>query len=51
MFRVFNMGIGYVMFVRPDFAKAVVTKLKRMGEKPTVIGSIEKGTGEVRWKE
>ena len=51
MFRVFNMGIGYTLFVRPDFAKAVVTKLKRMGEKPAVIGLIDKGTGEVRWKD
>lgn len=47
MFRVFNMGIGYVMIVRPDFASAVRAKLRRMGETVWRIGTIEKGSGEV----
>ncbi|MDA0802954.1 MAG: phosphoribosylformylglycinamidine cyclo-ligase [Planctomycetota bacterium] len=48
MFRVFNMGIGYVIIVRPDFASAVRARLKRMGEKVWRIGTVEKGSGEVR---
>ncbi len=48
MFRVFNMGIGYVLIVRPTFADAVIEKLRKYGEKPTVIGEIAKGKGEVQ---
>jgi phosphoribosylformylglycinamidine cyclo-ligase len=48
MFRVFNMGIGYVMVVRPAFADAVCAKLAKLGEEAAVIGEIVKGSGEVR---
>ncbi|MFO0963816.1 MAG: phosphoribosylformylglycinamidine cyclo-ligase [Phycisphaerales bacterium] len=48
MFRVFNMGIGYVVICRPAFADSVVQKLARHGEAPCVIGEIVKGSGEVR---
>jgi phosphoribosylformylglycinamidine cyclo-ligase len=48
MYRVFNMGIGYVLVVRPSFAEAVCAKLSKLGEEPAVIGEITKGTGEVR---
>jgi phosphoribosylformylglycinamidine cyclo-ligase len=48
MFRVFNMGIGYVLMVRPAFAEAVCAKLAKLGENPVVIGAIAKGSGEVR---
>jgi len=47
MWRVFNMGIGYTLIVRPAFASAVVRKLKRYGEDARVIGEIVKGEGEV----
>lgn len=50
MFRVFNMGIGYTIFARPDHVDRMMKKLKRFGEHPMVIGVIEKGTGEVRFK-
>ncbi len=50
MFRVFNMGIGYTIIARPDQADRMMKTLKRAGEKPMVIGAIEKGTGEVRMK-
>ncbi len=49
MFRVFNMGIGYTLIVRPDFADGVIAKLRKYGEVPHVIGRIEKGRGDVRW--
>lgn len=48
MFRVFNMGIGYVLVVRPAFADSVLEKLAKYGEEPVVIGEIVKGTGVVR---
>ncbi|MBL9140614.1 MAG: phosphoribosylformylglycinamidine cyclo-ligase [Phycisphaerae bacterium] len=48
MFRVFNMGIGYVLLVRPAFADSVVEKLTKYGEVPIVLGEIGKGTGQVR---
>ena len=50
MCRVFNMGIGYTIIARPDQADRMMKILKRSGEKPMIIGSIEKGTGEVRLK-
>jgi phosphoribosylformylglycinamidine cyclo-ligase len=50
MFRVFNMGIGFVLVVAPDFAKSIVHKLKRYGEKVYKIGTITAGTGKVIFK-
>ena len=48
MRRVFNMGVGYCVIVRPSFASSVEKQLKRLGERPVVIGRIERGKGEVR---
>ncbi len=48
MLRVFNMGVGYVLIVRPTFAKSVVQQLARMRETAFVLGEIVKGSGEVR---
>ncbi len=50
MFRVFNMGIGYVIIAAPDFAGSIMKKLTRMGEKPNKIGRIAAGTGKVVYK-
>jgi phosphoribosylformylglycinamidine cyclo-ligase len=47
MFRVFNMGIGYVLIVAPDFANSIAKKLKRYGETVYRIGTISAGTGKV----
>jgi len=47
MFRVFNMGIGYVLIVAEDFADSIMKKLKRYGEKVYRIGRITTGTGKV----
>jgi phosphoribosylformylglycinamidine cyclo-ligase len=51
MFRVFNMGIGYVVIVAEDFADAVATKLIQWGEKVDNIGRITRGTGQVLLKD
>ncbi|MFG0326861.1 MAG: phosphoribosylformylglycinamidine cyclo-ligase [Phycisphaerales bacterium JB037] len=50
MARVFNMGVGYCLVVRPTFAESVTRKLERLGERVYTIGRITKGTGKVRMK-
>jgi len=49
MWRVFNMGIGYCMVVRPAFAESVAERLTKLGERVYRIGEVVKGKGEVRW--
>jgi len=51
MFRVFNMGIGFVMIVAPDFADSITAKLTRHGEKVFRIGTVTRGTNRVVLKE
>ena len=48
MFRVFNMGIGFVLIVRPTFADSLCRRLTRAGETPTIIGEIKRGHRAVR---
>ncbi len=47
MFRVFNMGIGFVLIVAEDFANSIQRKLSRFGEQVHRIGRITTGTGKV----
>ncbi len=47
MYRVFNMGIGYVLVVAPDFADSIESKLTRYGEQVYRIGTITAGSGNV----
>jgi phosphoribosylformylglycinamidine cyclo-ligase len=47
MFRVFNMGIGFVLIVAEDFADSIAKKLLQYGEKVYKIGRIASGTGKV----
>ncbi|MHB1157402.1 MAG: phosphoribosylformylglycinamidine cyclo-ligase [Phycisphaerales bacterium] len=47
MDRVFNMGIGYCVIVKPDFADSVTAQLEKTGEKVYRLGQIVKGKGEV----
>jgi phosphoribosylformylglycinamidine cyclo-ligase len=51
MFRVLNMGIGYVVIVAADFADAVARMLIQAGEKVYHIGRITRGTGQVVLKD
>lgn len=48
MQRVFNMGIGYALMVRPAFANSVKRHLEKLGERVHTIGSIKEGTGQVQ---
>jgi phosphoribosylformylglycinamidine cyclo-ligase len=47
MFRVFNMGIGYVLVVDRERAVAVAQKLTGLGETVYEIGAVVSGTGKV----
>jgi phosphoribosylformylglycinamidine cyclo-ligase len=48
MYRVFNMGIGYVIFVRAKDADAAMGLLKKENARPKMIGCVEAGTGKSR---
>jgi phosphoribosylformylglycinamidine cyclo-ligase len=50
MYRVFNMGIGYVLAVRPAFADSIIAHLKQSSEHAVVIGEVTKGSGKVHLK-
>jgi phosphoribosylformylglycinamidine cyclo-ligase len=47
MYKVFNMGIGFVLIVAEDFANSISRKLTRYGEQVYKIGRITSGTGNV----
>jgi phosphoribosylformylglycinamidine cyclo-ligase len=51
MYRVFNMGIGFVLIVSEDFANSIQKKLTRYGETVYRIGRITNGSGEVILKD
>jgi len=48
MFRVFNMGIGFVLAVKPMFASGVMVQLEAGGESPTIIGRVKRGRRTVK---
>ncbi len=48
MFKVFNMGIGYVIVVPKTKAKRTLALLESQGERAWVIGEIRKGRRNVR---
>ncbi|MEX0653481.1 MAG: phosphoribosylformylglycinamidine cyclo-ligase [Phycisphaeraceae bacterium] len=47
MLRVFNMGVGYVLIVRPYFAEAIADRLTRAGETVFRLGELVPGSGKV----
>ncbi len=48
MDRVFNMGVGYCLIVRPTFADSIAKRLEKLGERVYHLGKITKGKGQVR---
>ncbi len=40
MRRTFNLGIGYILIVRPEKADALLSALKRKREKPVIVGEV-----------
>jgi len=45
MFRVFNMGIGFVLVVAREAAETMVGRLTEAGERACVLGRVAAGTG------
>ncbi len=43
MYRVFNMGIGYVLAVRPKYVAGICRRLEEAGESTMVIGRVKRG--------
>ncbi|MBL8963951.1 MAG: phosphoribosylformylglycinamidine cyclo-ligase [Phycisphaerae bacterium] len=50
MKRVFNLGIGYCVIVKPAYVSTVRDRLGRLGESVHVIGEVVRGQGRVREK-
>jgi phosphoribosylformylglycinamidine cyclo-ligase len=50
MYRVFNMGIGYVIIVRARDAKAAMELLKKQHQAPFIVGKVESGHRRVLYK-
>ena len=49
MYRVFNMGIGYVIISRPRDASKTMALLEKLRQNPFVIGKVAKGTRKVQY--
>jgi phosphoribosylformylglycinamidine cyclo-ligase len=50
LYRVFNMGIGFILIVKKENANDIINKLKSQGEKAHIIGKTQKGAKEVKIK-
>ena len=50
MFRVFNMGVGYVLIVAPSFTRSIMAALRRSGETVYFLGKVKRGSGRVSFK-
>jgi len=50
MFKVFNMGVGFVLIVKPAYVPRVMRILKQSAERPIIIGRIQRGGGRVVFK-
>jgi phosphoribosylformylglycinamidine cyclo-ligase len=47
MYRVFNMGVGLVLTVRPRSTAVILRMLEKAGEQAAVIGHVRRGHGQV----
>ncbi len=47
MYKVFNMGVGFVLIVRPRFANSVMRRLEEIGESPVQMGVVKRGAQKV----
>lgn len=50
MFRTFNMGIGFVLVIKPDLQTVVQERLHNEGYLSWVIGEIQPGSGNAVWQ-
>ncbi|MHC4982624.1 MAG: phosphoribosylformylglycinamidine cyclo-ligase [Planctomycetota bacterium] len=49
MMRVFNMGVGFVMIVAPYYARRIMYRLRRAGERCWPLGKVRKGGPDILW--
>jgi len=47
MLKVFNMGVGYIMIVRPHFSDSIKNQLSKLGQQVWRLGKIVRGTGRL----
>ncbi len=47
MFRVFNMGLGFLLFVAPSFTDEAFLILEGAGEEVVLVGEVISGSGQV----
>jgi phosphoribosylformylglycinamidine cyclo-ligase len=47
MFRVFNMGVGFLLIVAPEAVASVTQHLESLGEPVWDAGEVTEGVGEV----
>ena len=50
MYRVFNMGIGMVLIVRPYYSDHIMDQLRRRGVDSWVIGEVRGGDRTVQFE-
>lgn len=50
MFRVFNMGIGFVVIIRAAFAAGAKRFLEKHGQRVFHIGTVRRGAGRLLWR-
>lgn len=50
MYGVFNMGVGFVLAVRPRSAAVVMRALEKAGERACVIGQVRRGRGRLEFR-
>lgn len=48
MYRTFNMGIGFALFIPRDRSQEVLAELQMAGETAWLIGEVQRGTREVQ---
>ncbi len=49
MFRVFNMGVGFVMVVSSACVATIMTRLRKAGERCWLAGKVVKGGPAIQW--
>jgi phosphoribosylformylglycinamidine cyclo-ligase len=49
MFRVFNMGVGFVLVVAPGYAAPVMARLRKTGQRCWVLGKVVRGGPALQW--
>ena len=47
MFRVFNMGLGFLLIVSPSFTDGAIQLLEGAGEEVVLVGEVVSGNGQV----